>query len=288
MADSATVPVTSPVCQFPCSTAGCRACSVFPFGAQTMMKQERLRAIQRAVEAQGRARVADLARRFGVAEMTIRRDLAELGAHGLVQRIHGGALRPEFHPVEPRVLDRMRREAGAKRRIARAVARLIRDGETVFLGSGSTTQAIAEALVGRSRLSVVTNAMTVAGTLAAAPDTTVVVVGGFLRHSELSLIGHLAEASVRDIAVSKVIMGIAGIHPEHGLTSEHLQELVTDRAIMCMSDTVIIAADHTKFGRVAASRTAPVTAATTIVTDTEAPAEMVAAIQALGVQVLQV
>jgi DeoR/GlpR family transcriptional regulator of sugar metabolism len=254
-----------------------------------MLKRERQRRIEQTVDAQGRATVVELAQQFGVAQMTIRRDLDELATQGRVQRIHGGALRPEYSSVvEPPVLERIRREAGAKRRIARAVARLVEHGETIFLGSGSTTQAVAEALVGRPGLTVVTNALTVAGTLAAAPGNTVVVVGGFLRHSELSLIGHFAEATLHDITVSKAIMGIAGIDPRHGLTSEHLQELMTDRTILGMSDMVIIVADHTKFGHVAASRTAPITAANLIVTDTEAPAEMVAAIRALGVQVLQV
>jgi DeoR/GlpR family transcriptional regulator of sugar metabolism len=257
--------------------------------SMAMLKAERHRRIQQTIEVQGHATVAELARDLCVAEMTIRRDLHELEVHGLVQRVHGGALRPERSSlIELPVLERVRQQAGAKRRIAEAVARMVGGGETIFLGSGSTTRAVAEALTGRAGVTVVTNALTVASALSIAPAITVVVVGGFLRHSELSLIGHFAEAALPDITVSKVIMGIAGIHPQHGLTSEHLQEQMTDRAILGMSETVIIVADHTKFGQVAASRAAPVTAATMVVTDTGAPAEMVAAIQALGVQVLQV
>lgn len=241
------------------------------------------------VEAQGRATVGDLARRFGVVEMTIRRDLDELDGQRLLQRIHGGALRLEKRAVaEPPVLERVRQQAGAKQRIARAVAAMVREGETIFLGSGTTTLAVAEALAGHSRLTVVTNALTVAETLAAHPSITVVVVGGFLRHSELSLIGHIAEAALHNIKVSKVIIGMAGIDVEFGLSSEHMQELMTDRAILGISDTIIIVADHTKLGHKAASRTMPVGAATMIVTDSDAPANTVAALRHAGVEVLLV
>lgn len=255
-----------------------------------MLKQQRHRRIQQIVEAQGQATVAELARQFGVTEMTIRRDLGELSVRGLIERIHGGGLVPERRAglAEPPVLERIREQAEAKSRIARAVAAMIEADEKVFLGSGTTTLAVAEALKHRSGLTVVTNALTVANALVPCPEITVIVIGGFLRRSELSLIGHFAETAMHDLRVGKVIMGIRGIHPEHGLTSDHLQELMTDRAIMRMSDKVIVVADHTKFGHIAASRTAPLAAATMVVTDTQAPAHIVAAIRAAGVEVIQV
>ncbi len=254
-----------------------------------MLREERHREIMQAIEEQGQVSVGDLARRFGVAQMTIRRDLDDLDAQRLLRRIHGGALRTEKRAApEPPVLERVREQTAAKQRIAQTVAEMVREGETIFLGSGSTTLAIAEALAGHNSLTVVTNALTVAEALACNPMISVVVVGGFLRHSELSLIGHLAEAALRDIKVSKVIMGIAGIDVEHGLSSEHLQELMTDRAILQTSNTIIIAADHTKLGRIAASRTAPVEAASIVVTDSAAPAGIVAALRNLGIQVLLV
>ncbi len=124
--------------------------------------------------------------------------------------------------------------------------------------------------------------------LAGLSEIDTVVVGGFLRRSELSFIGHIAEATLQDLRVDKVIIGMRGIDPVHGLTSEHLEELKTDQAIIRMSDTVIVVADHTKFGRVATGRTAPITAASLIVTDTETPPEIIRAIRALGVEVVQV
>jgi DeoR/GlpR family transcriptional regulator of sugar metabolism len=233
--------------------------------------------------------VGNLAGRFDVTAMTIRRDLGELSRRGVVERKHGGAvLVDRRNRLEPPILLRMDDQADAKRRIGEAVASIIQPGETVFIGSGTTTLAVAQALAGRERLTVITNALTVVNALASSPDITVVVVGGFLRREELSFIGHIAEATIEGLRPDKVIIGIRGIHPEYGLTSDHLQELKTDQAILAISPEVILVADGTKFGAIATSRTAPVTAARRIVTVREAPAEIVAALRSLGLDIWQV
>lgn len=255
------------------------------------MRQDRLVRIYEIIRDEGRVSVTALSQRFGVSGMTIRRDLQQLDAQGLVQRIHGGALLHGLQRdgIEPPVLERVEEQAAEKRRIALAAAELIHNGETVFIGSGTTTLALARVLASRrTKLTVITNALTVANTLAAMPEVTLIVLGGFLRRSELSLVGHFTENATRDLRVDKVIIGMRGIDIEHGLTGDHLQELKTDQAIIGMSNTVIILADHTKFGRVAASRTASVSAASLIVTDTAAPAEIVQALQRMGVTVIQV
>ena len=255
-----------------------------------MLKEERHRRIHQFIEADGHATVSDLSHEFGVSEMTIRRDLQELGVRGLIMRVHGGAITPNQRRMlnEPPILDRIREQAVSKRRIGQAVASMIKEGETIYIGSGTTALAVAEALRERSNLTVVTNALTIANALATSPEINVIVVGGFLRISELSLIGHIAEAALHDLRVDKVIMGMRGIDPEYGLTSDHHQELMTDRAIMAIGDTVIIVADHTKFGHVAASRTAPIIDATLLVTDKQTPDQLIAKIRSLGVEVILV
>jgi DeoR/GlpR family transcriptional regulator of sugar metabolism len=256
-----------------------------------MLRQERLNRICELVDANGHATVTDLSRDLGVSQMTIRRDLQELDAHGFVRRTHGGALVPERSRdlMEPPVLERIHENAEAKRALGRATADLIAEGEAVFLGSGTTTLAVAAELAARPKqLTVITNALPIANALASVPEITLVVVGGFLRRSELSLVGHLAEAAVGGIRVDRVIMGMRGIHPEKGLTSDYLQELKTDQAILGMGGSVVIVADHTKFGHIATSRTAPVEAASLIITDDQAPEALVAAIRAKGVQILLV
>lgn len=253
-----------------------------------MIKRERQERIIKSLQAEGQASVADLSNRFGVTKMTIRRDLQELQDQGLAQRLHGGAVSTGLYhlKLEPPILQRTKEQASAKRSIAKIVAAMIGEDETIFIGSGTTALVVAEALSHRGNLTVVTNALTIANALASSQGITVIVIGGFLRRSELSLIGHLAEIAIKDIRVDKVIMGIRGIHPEHGLTSSHLQELITDRSIMGISDKVIIVADHTKFGYVASSRLGPVTDSTTIVTDFNAPNDLVQIIREMGVEII--
>lgn len=234
--------------------------------------------------------VGELAGRFQVAEMTIRRDLRELDRRGVVERTHGGALLARVHrPAgEPPILERMNDQPEAKRRIGQAAADLVRPGETIFIGSGTTALEVAAALADRDRLTVITNALTVVNALAASPEIQVVVIGGFLRRDELSFIGHMAEASLENLRADRVIIGIRGIDPEHGLTSDHLQELKTDQAILGISDDVTLVADATKFGRIATSRTAPVDALRRIVTVRESPAPIVGDLRARGIDVVQV
>lgn len=255
-----------------------------------MYKEERRRSIQNLIESNRNASVADLARQFNVSEMTIRRDLAALLAEGAIERTHGGAI-PSKLPHKafiPPMLDRLNDKLEEKQRIAAVVAKMIGRGEKIFLSSGTTSYWVAKALLDRDDLTIIVNSLIIANILAQSKDMEVIVLGGFLRRSELSLMGHFVELASRDLRVDKVIMGIRGIHPEYGLTSDNPQELMTDRAMMRMSDDVIVIADHTKFGHVATSRTAPVTAAKVIVTTLEAPLAIIESIRKQGVQVIQV
>src|SRR4030066_1559699 len=115
-----------------------------------MLRQERLHRICDLIEANGQATVVGLSQELGVSQMTIRRDLQELDAHGFVRRIHGGALPPERqrNRMEPPVLERVQENAEAKRALGKAAADLIVEGEAVFLGSGTTTLAVAAGLAG--------------------------------------------------------------------------------------------------------------------------------------------
>jgi len=113
-----------------------------------------------------------------------------------------------------------------------------------------------------------------------------VVTGGMMRASELSLIGHIAEQSLREVRVDKVIIGIPAISLESGLTNDYLPEVMTDRKIIEMSPHLIVVADHTKFGRVASAYLAPLERVEILVTDSEADPEMVALFEQTGIRVI--
>ena len=249
-------------------------------------KEQRLQQILETVRENGQASVAELSRQFGVSDVTIRRDLRELAARGLLRRAHGGAVLASPAPPEPPVIQRMLQEQGWKERIGRAAAGLVADGESVFIGSGSTTAYVARHLLDHKGLTVVTNALNIATELASAKGVTVVVTGGMMRASELSLVGHIAECSLREVRVDKVIIGMRAISLEAGMTNDYLPEVMTDRTIIEMAPELILVADHTKFGKVASAYVAPVERVTTLVTDPEADPEVLARLREMGIGVI--
>ncbi len=255
-----------------------------------MLKDERQQQIIQELERKGSVMVDELAGHFDVSRMTIRRDLYEIELTNQLKRTHGGAVLPTkisgFNELPTHKRMEMLRDE--KLRIAKAVAPMIREKETIFLGSGTTTLYVTRELCNRDDITVLTNAVTVLNELIINGHMQVIAIGGFLRREEQSMIGHFAERVIEDLRVDKVIVGMRGVHPRFGLTNEDPQELMTDRKILGISDDVIIVADHTKIGHVSTSRAAPITAASTVVTSEEAQSELVEAIRAQGVQVIQV
>jgi len=255
-------------------------------GMSSLLKAERQQLILEAVKDSRQATVAELSRRFDVSQVTIRRDLRELAAQGALRRAHGGALMSASVPPEPPVVQRLGRAEHCKACIGRAAASLVKDGDSIFIGSGSTTAHVARHLVDCRNLTVVTNALTIATELASAKGVTVVVTGGMMRPSELSLVGHITEQSLREVRVDKVIMGIRAISLEAGMTNDYLPEVVTDRTIIGMAPELIVVADHTKFGKIASAYVAPVERITTLVTNSDTDPKTLTLLRKLGIQVI--
>lgn len=240
------------------------------------------------IEEQQRITIGQICNQFSVSVATARRDLEALAGQGKVQRVHGGAIAARHAPPEPPVLVRASEQSDDKARIGRATADLINDGETVFLGSGTTVLEVARNLHTQKNLTVITNSLLVITTLADRPDMTVIGLGGILRRTEMSLIGHIVELSLKELRADKVIIGIRAIDVERGLTNDYLPETMTDRAILGIGREVILVADHTKCPAVSTAFVAPVSAIHTLVTDTETSSDFVAALKTHGVRVLTV
>ena len=232
-----------------------------------LLKSERQRRILETVRNTGQITVTQFSQLFQTSEVTIRRDLEELANEGVLYRTHGGAIAISLGPPEAPVIQRMSHAEQVKTSIGHAAADLITDGESVFIGSGSTAAYVARHLIKRKDLNVVTNALTVAIELASAEGVSVVVTGGIMRDSELSLIGHITEQALQEVRVDKIVMGIPAISLKEGLTNDYLPEVKTDRTIIELASEFILVADHTKLGKVRSAYVAPVTKVTTLVTD---------------------
>jgi DeoR family transcriptional regulator, aga operon transcriptional repressor len=247
---------------------------------------ERQEEILRQLEAHQRLSVADICGAFEISEATARRDLESLAARGRLQRVHGGAILVRRAAPESPMLLRSREQPGEKSAIGRAAAALVQDGETVFLGSGTTVLEVARALRHLQNLTVLTNSLPVLTTLAGQPGITLVGLGGILRDSELSLIGHITEQALAEVRADKVVMGIRALSLEQGLTNDYLAETLTDRTILKIGGQVIVVADHTKCGAVAAAYVAPLSVIHTLVTDSETPGDFLDALRAAGITVV--
>lgn len=247
---------------------------------------ERQKQILSILTRQGRLSVAEVVKRFAISEATARRDLGSLASQGKAQRVHGGVIAVEQAPPELPILQRTSEQSDEKARIGRAAAGRIAERETVFIGSGTTALEVARNLRDRRNLTVITNSLAVLNMLAGSRDITVIALGGMLRDSELSFIGHITEQALAEVRADKVILGARGLSLEHGLTNDYLQETLTDRAILKTGREVIIVADYTKINRVATARLAPLKGIHTLITDSRADKKFIQAVRKQGIAVI--
>ena len=201
----------------------------------------------------GKVTVEGLAEHFGVTQQTIRRDLADLAEAGRLERVHGGAVLPSG-VTNIGYEERRHLNAGAKQAIARACAALIPEEAAVFLNIGTTTEAVAHALLGHRKLMVVTNNLNVAHILGANEGCEVVVAGGTLRRSDGGLVGALTTETIRAFKFDLAVIGCSALDAEGDILDFDLQEVGVSRAILAQSRRAVLVADHSKFARKAPAR----------------------------------
>jgi DeoR family transcriptional regulator of aga operon len=248
---------------------------------------ERQRELFRLVGRMGRLSVAQICEEFNISEATARRDLEALSEQGLIQRVHGGAILVRQAAPEEPVLRRSHEQEEEKGRIGCATAALIQDGETVFLGSGTTVLQVAQHLVTRN-ITVITNSLPVINLMSGKENIVLIALGGMLRDSELSFIGHITEQAVSEVRADKIIIGIRAISLDQGLTNDYLPETLTDRAILNAGRVIIIVADHTKCGVMSTAFVAPLSSINLLVTDNKTDSEFIESLGKYGIDVIVV
>ncbi|MFE4695618.1 DeoR/GlpR family DNA-binding transcription regulator [Streptomyces sp. NPDC001935] len=247
-----------------------------------MSNAERHGLIAKAVRDSGGATVQELAELTGASEMTIRRDLDALAGQGVLERVRGGARTLLLRGEEPPFALRTTESVDAKRRIAAEVAALIADGESVLLDSGTTCLEVARLLRERP-VTVMPLSLQAIHLLGESPGpATLVVPGGQPRAAEGALIGPLTLASLAALRFDTAVMGCCGLSAADGLTAYDLDEAAVKKAGVASSRRVVLATDGSKFGRTAYAYVGPSTLIHTLVTDTTAPAEELAALESGG------
>ena len=255
-----------------------------------LLVEERRRRIVAQVEQDGRATVEELAARFAVSTVTVRGDLEALARAGTLVRSHGGALPPSGTVPDAPLSIKAGRHHDEKMRIAQAAVRMIRNGETIILDSGSTTAEIAVQIrQGQfEALTVVTNALNIAMTLAGLSNVRVVMLGGLLREMSYSMVGPDAERALAKLTADRLFLGVDGIDPEFGLTTPDPLEAELNALMIRVSREVVAATDSSKFGRRSLSVIAPIRSLHKIITDKGAAPETVEELRDLGLEVIVV
>lgn len=249
---------------------------------RVMSNADRHGLIAQAVRESGSATVQELAELTGASEMTIRRDLDTLAAQGVLERVRGGARTLLLRGEEPPFALRAREAVDAKRRIAAEVSSLIADGETVLLDSGTTCVEVAH-LLRRRPVTVMPLSLQAIHLLSDPPGpATLMVPGGRPRAAEGALTGPLALASLAALRFDTAVIGCCGLSAAQGLTAYDLEDAAVKKASIASSRRIIVAADGTKLGRTAHAYVGPSTVLHTLVTDTAAPTDEVAALEGAG------
>jgi DeoR/GlpR family transcriptional regulator of sugar metabolism len=256
--------------------------------AVDVFAEERQDYIERFVQERSRVRVTELAERFGVSGVTIRKDLAALEQRGALVRTHGGAVAPRRNTPERGFEVRERLRPKEKESIGRIAAAMVEDGESIALDASTTALAMARHLKARGpwlHLTVITNGLRIASELAGYPGITVVMPGGFVRWEALSLVGPLGEGLLSKVNIHRSFLGAAGFAIESGLSDATEEEAQIKRLFVAGATEVVGLADHTKWGRVAFATFCERNQLTAIVTDEGVSDEAVARVRAEGIEV---
>lgn len=261
-----------------------------PIASRRLLVEERRRLIVELVEKQGRATVEELATRFGTSTVTIRADLDALARSSAIARSHGGALPMAAATHDTPLNIKETRWHAQKLRIGEAAAKMIRDGETIILDSGSTTVEIARQIrqMKFESLTVITNALNIAMELSGLPQIRVMMLGGLLRQTSYSLVGPDAEQALAKLSADRLFLGVDGLDPNVGVTTPDPLEAALNALMIRVSRQTIAVLDASKLGQRSLSVITPVKNLDTVISDNSAPAETVEALRAAGVQVVLV
>lgn len=250
-----------------------------------MLNEERRRAILEILNRDSRVLVTDLARRFDTSQVTIRKDLEILHSHGLVHRTHGGALPAREGALEdPTLREKEKLHRKEKLHIANAAARMVKEGQVVILDSGTTTTAVARALRSFHNLTIITNAVNIAAELAGA-TLEVILTGGTMRKNSFSLVGPIAEETLRRLNADILFLGVDGFDVKYGLSTPNLLEAKVNRVMVEVAKRTVAVCDSSKFGRRSLSLISPPASLHEIITDRGIPKSDLRILKKAGIEV---
>ncbi|MEU0000597.1 DeoR/GlpR family DNA-binding transcription regulator [Streptomyces microflavus] len=249
-----------------------------------MLAAERREHLLNLLARTGKVVAKDVAAELGISEDSVRRDLRDLAAEGLCQRVYGGAL-----PASPAVADYDTRQTVApdgKRKVASMAAALVRPGGSVILDGGTTALAVARAFPKDLACTVITHSPTIATALIDHPGADLFLLGGrVFKHSAVTC-GAAAVEAAQNVSADLCLLGVTGVHPEAGLTTGDAEEAAMKRALSARAADTYVLASREKIGAASPYRVLPWDKITGLITDVDPHDAVIEQLQTLGVEVL--
>lgn len=255
-----------------------------------MQKKERQLEILELLRQEQRVSIKELARRFGVSVITVRRDLEALSATGHIKKVYGGAALPETPlppPGQPVFQARIHRQRAEKNHIAEAAAALVQEGDVIVLDIGTTCLEVARQLKYRRGITVLTNSIPILVELMGS-ELEIYSLGGRLRSGQQALCGSIALHSLEEFCVTKAFVSVAGFTLERGLTGHNRDSAELCAAIIRHAEQAILVADSSKFQKNSAAVIGPPECVNTIVTDSGLPRPYAEELRSRGVELIVV
>ena len=239
--------------------------------------EERRRFIMRELEQRGKVKVADLSRSLGCSEVTIRNDIKAMDEEGLLQRIHGGALKLEDKPVRKYTAESIYRYTDRKKAIAARAYEYINDRDTIIIDDASSSFYLGQHIKNHpeKHVAVVTNSLLVGNELAGLSHVELYMIGGYVGGNLAATMGEAALQNMEQFHVDKGFIGVHGINFEAGLTSIATPQMQVKRAILKAAKEVYVLADSSKFGGGYLSVICPIDQVHKIITDSQVSKENV-------------
>ena len=247
------------------------------------LPEERQGIIKQRLSLQGRVLAADLAREFQTSEDTIRRDLRELAAAGLCRRVYGGAL-----PVSPAVgplAERRGQDRSQKAALGRAAAGLIRPGDIVLIDAGSTNLQIVQHLASDLKLTIITNAPSIAAALTGRPDCDLILIGGRVDPHVGGCIGARALRHLQRIRADLCFLGACAANAVTGIAAFDAEEAEFKRTMAERSDRIVVALTNDKLATMAPYGVSPLSDVDDVVVEADAPSAKLEGFEKSGLRV---
>jgi DeoR family transcriptional regulator of aga operon len=254
-------------------------------GKNTLERRAKIIAL---LEKQGQVKVYELKKIFKVSEVTIRNDLDKLEEKQLLVRTRGGGIQTQRVRFDYQFNKETTHFLKEKQAIAKEAAKLVNEKDTIILDSGTTTLEIARNLTHLKDLTIITNGIFIAYELSQYPNIKIIMLGGSLSQSSLSLSGPIAAENLKDLYCDKLFLGVNGIDTNYGLFTTHIEDAYLNKIMINMAKEVIVATDSSKFLKRSFAIIAPITSADILITDSNIPKDELRNLNNAGVRTILV